>query len=539
MRANSLTMYLPVEQKWRFSKNQITIFKSMDCENREEHCCNLEEMRRMEKMRYFSPYHSLLRESIFINDYKIQLVDGESVVLKIKSGDVSGHFTAHACKARLEKIFLVDDPKDPRVQEAANNVCTGNRKIIVLADELPDLTERKHSFQSIWSELEYTFGLSPKANRDIISCLAEAGFYVKQGEVRCTGCRYRKNLKEFLVAIGDSRVRQLMRLTTKPLLLKTVLVTNVDHDSNNCFHADQKKKTLLSAKKDSLFGYNRREQGHFWVYQYNQKNYYHLSDSYPEPVPLDQTRAHRLSAGGVSEYFDRYLGHKKNTFLFATTVPKSSFLSQDELLYQGSTIKQLLETLRQKYHNLKARVDQLPENKRPLTDEFNMLPMEGLLSDKMARLYHRIIVKLGNETAEGEPGHDETALAQMLDQWLTMIEQCGGIVAEKGLMSLCVQDGGKQQSDYFQYGSSDTSSSDFSGSSLPPELSEVRRQWLGIGIEYMQFISETILSPLLNIFDSLELSETALRKIFCASETYIESLATRESTVMNYPLEKS
>ena len=539
MRVNSLTMYLPVEPKWRFSENEITIFKSMDCENREEYCCNLKEMRRMEAIRYNGPFDSLLRESLFIHDYKIQLVDGESVVLKIKSGNVSGHLTAHACKARLEKIFLVDDPKDPRVQEAAKNVCTGNRKIIVLADELPDLTERKNSFQSIWSELEYTFGLSPKANRDIISCLAKAGFYVKEGKVRCTGCQYCKNLKEFLVAIGNSRVRHLMRVTTKPLVLKTVLVMSVDHDNNNCFHADDKKKTLLSAKKDSLFGGKRREQGHFWVYQYNQKNYYHLSDSYSEPVPLDQARAHRLSAGRGSEYFDRCPGHKKNTFLFATTVPRSSFLSQDELLYEGSTIKQLLEKLRQEYHNLKACVDQLPENKRPPTDEFDMPPVEGLLSDKMARLYYRIIVNLGNETTEGEPDHDEAALEQMLDQWLTMIEQCGGIVAEKGLMSLCIQNGGKQQHDYFQYGSFDDSSSDFSGSSLPPELSEVRRQWLGIGNEYMQFISATILSPLLNIFHPLELSETALRKIFCASEAYIESLAMFESTVMNYPLEKS
>lgn len=539
MKANSVTMYLPVKQKYRFSENEITIFKSMNCENREEYCCNLEEMHRKEAMQYNGGFAPLLRESIFIHDYKIQLVDGESVVLKIKSGNVSGHFTAHACKARLEKIFLVDDPKDPRVQEAAKSVCTGNRKIIVLADELADLEERKHSFQSMWPELEYTFGLSPKANRFIISCLAEAGFYVKQGEVRCNGCQYRKNLREFLVAIGDSGVTRLMRLTTKVPMLKTILVTSVYHNSNNCYHGYENEKTLLSAKKDSLFGNKRREQGHFWVYQYNEKNYYHLSDSYPEPVPLDQARAHRLKSGIANEYFDRYLGYKKNTFLFATTVPRSSFLSQDELLYQGSTIKQLLESSRQEYHDLKACVDQLPENKRPLTDEFNMPPVEGLLSDKMARLYHRFIVNLGNETAEGESDHDETALEQMLDQWLTMIEQCGGIVAEKGLMSLCVHDGGKQQSDYFQYGSSDASSSDFSGSSLPPELSEIRRQWLGIGNKYMQFISATILSPLLDIFHPLELSEAALRKIFCASEAYIESLAMFESTVVNYLLEKS
>ena len=538
MKANSVTMYLPVKQKYRFSENEITIFKSMNCENREEYCCNLEEMRRMEKIRYNSQFVSLLRESVFIHEYKIQLVDGESVVLKIKSGNVSGHFTAHACKARLEKIFLVDDPKDPRVQEAAKNVCAGNRKIIVLADELADLEERKHSFQSMWPELEYTFGLSPKANRNIISCLAEAGFYVKQGDVRCNGCQYRKNFKEFLVAIGDSGVTRLMRLTTKVPKLKTILVTSVYHNSNNCYHGSEKKKTLLSAKKDSLFGVTRREQGHFWVYQHNEKNYYYLSDSYPEPVPLDQAKDHRLRPDQAGEYFDRYLGHKKNTFLFATTVPRSSFLSQDELLYQGSTVRHLLETLRQAYHDLKACFDQLPENKRPLTDEFNMLPVEGLLSDKMARLYYRFIVYLGNETAEAESDHDETALEQMLDQWLTMIEQCGGNVAEKGLMSLCIQNGGKQQSDYFQYGSSDGSFSDFSGSSLPPELSEVRRQWLGIGNEYMQYISATILSPLLDIFHPLELSEAVLRKIFCASEAYIESLAMLEATVVNYPLEQ-
>ena len=536
MIANPLTMYLPVAPRCRYSKNEITKFKTMDCKNKEEFCCNLEEMRRMEAIRYDGPFSYLLRESIFINDYKIQLVDGESVVLKIKSGDVSGRFTAHACKARLEQIFLVDDPKDPRVQKAAKKVCNGNRKIIVLANELPDLEARKHSFQSILPELEYTFDLSPRAYRYIISCLAEEGFYVKQGEVHCSGCQYRKNVKEFVVAIRDSGARSLMRLMTKAPMVKTLLVTSVYHNSNNCYHGYEKKKTLLTAKKDSLLGGKLREQGHFWVYHYNVQNYYHLSDSYPEPVPLDQARARRLRSERGSEYFDRYLGHKKNTFLFATTVPRSSFLSQDELLYQGSTVKQLLEISRQKYHDLKVRVDQLPENKRPLTDEFNIPPVEGLLSDKMARLYYRFIVNLRNETGEGESDHDETALEQMLDQWLTMIEQCGGIVAEKGLMSLCVQDGGKQQSNYFQYGSSDASSS---GSSLPRELSEVRHQWLGIGNKYMKFISATILSPLLDIFHPLELSEAALRKIFCASEAYIESLATFESTVVDYLLENS
>ena len=535
MKANSLTVCLPIESRYRFSKNQITIFKSMDSENREVYCLDLEEMRYQESMKYNGPFYSLMRESLGIHNFKIKLVDGESVVLNIIPANVSGRFIAYVCKSHLEKIFLVDDPKDPRVQEAAKVVCMSNRKIIVLVDELPDRAERKHSLQSIWPELECTLGLSLKANRNIISCLAEAGFYVKQGEVRCTGCQYRKTLKEFLVAIGDSRIRHLMRLTTEPLLLKNILVMCVDHNSNYCYHGSGKKKTFLFAKQDVLVGDRHREQGHFWVYHHNETNYYHLPDSYSEPLFFDL--ADSSITGRTSAYFDRYLGHRKNTYLFTTTVPKSSFLSQDELLYQGSTIKQLLDTLRKEYHGLKTCVDQLPENKRPQTDEFNMSSLEGLLSDQMARLYYRFIVNIGSETAEG--GADETTLEQMLDQWLTMIEQCGGTVAEKGLMCLCVQGGGKQQSDYFQYGSSDASSSDFSGFSLPPELSEVRHQWLGIGNKYMEFISATILSPLLDIFHPLELSEAALRKIFCASEVYIESLALFESTVVNYHLEKS
>ena len=92
----------------------------------------------------------------------------------------------------------------------------------------------------------------------------------------------------------------------------------------------------------------------------------------------------------------------------------------------------MLETLRQKYHNLKECVDQLLKNKQTLTDEFNVTPIEELLSDKMRRLYSRIIVKLGNKDVKGELDHDEVALKQLLDQWLTEIERCVGIVAERG-----------------------------------------------------------------------------------------------------------
>ena len=194
--------------------------------------------------------------------------------------------------------------------------------------------------------------------------------------MRCNGCQYRKNLKEFLVAISNSRVRRLMRLTTKPLLLKTVLGESVDHDSNKCYQAEIKKKTILSAN-GHFWGLGRREQEHFWAYQHDQKNYYHLPGSYPEPVPFEQARSRHLRAAGGINYFDRYLGHKKDTFLFITTIPRSSFLSQDDLLYEGSTIKTMLETLRQKYHNLKECVDQLLKNKQTLTDDFNVTPMAG------------------------------------------------------------------------------------------------------------------------------------------------------------------
>ena len=110
MKANSLTMYLPVRPRLSVSENKITNFKSMDCEKREEHYRNLEEIRRIEAMKASSSvWNELLGfESCDIDNHKIKLVDGESVVLKTKSGNVSGQFNARACKVRLERIFLVD-----------------------------------------------------------------------------------------------------------------------------------------------------------------------------------------------------------------------------------------------------------------------------------------------------------------------------------------------------------------------------------------------------------------------------------------------
>ena len=78
----------------------------------------------------------------------------------------------------------------------------------------------------------------------------------------------------------------------------------------------------------------------------------------------------------------------------------------------------------------------------------------------------------------------------------------------------------------------------------------------------MEYISAMILSPLLDIFHPLELSNDTvtlpalsgragpprrrrrgfktiwLRKIFCASEACIEILTAYKSTVMDYPSEK-
>ena len=571
MDANSLTIYLPVQSMFLVSKNEVTIFKSLDCEKREESFCDIEEMRRREA--YMSTIMAPLSyDSFCIRHHKIELVSGESVILKIKSSNVSGYFHARARKARLEKIFLVDDPRDRQVRDAALKVCAGNKKIIVVTNELPDLAERMHSFQSIWPELEHTLGLSPDADRKVISCLAKAGLYFKQGEVRCNGCRYRKTLKDFLANIVDSRSIRLMRLTTK-LLLKTALVSSVGHDSSQCFNARNKKKTLLSTRNNSSSGGKRVEQGHFWVYQRDQKNYYHLPDSYPEPVTFEQARRRRSISGDCD--FDRYLAYKKNTFLFVTTVPKSSFLSQDDLLYEGSIIKSFFATFGQKYDDLKVQVDQLLKNKPSLADELNLPPLEGLLSDKMGRFYFRIIAELWsrrdvkqlnltpvegllsdkmgrfhsriiadlwNGSVKRELGHDKAALKQLLDEWLAMIEQCDGIVAEKGLICLCVQNGGEQQCNYFHYDSSDDSSSDFSGSSsdfsgssVSRDLSNIRRLLLWIGTEYMGFLSAIILSPLMDIFHPLELSHDILRKILCSSETCIEALTTCKSTAMDNP----
>ena len=84
MDANSLTIYLPVQSKFLVSKNEITIFKSLDCEKREESFCDIEEMRRREA--YMSTIMAPLSyDSFYIRHHKIELVSGESVILKIKS----------------------------------------------------------------------------------------------------------------------------------------------------------------------------------------------------------------------------------------------------------------------------------------------------------------------------------------------------------------------------------------------------------------------------------------------------------------------
>lgn len=517
---NSISkIFFPVWPLPSASDNWVSVFHIYDDWGKEESCVDLNEMCR----RQFEE-ENLIKTAFFglrgrrVQRFEIPVTRGESISCMLTPGWFRPQFSGEAYRHRNVKIFLIKDPADEQVQQAAKNICDKRVDVFVLVDEFPDLSARIGSFLTFL--LKYDDVLQANQGVDwprLIIALAKSGFYFKDGFVRCNGCEYRKHARAFVKNIsrsfgGPCNAEAFRFRVLRPFSRTKILCS---HDDSNCYLAKEANeiKTLFTA---GTTGGACKELGHYCVYYHLDTNYYLDKRMYSVPVPYNEAMEIPERQGIYTEFgVDRFLHEDKCTYLFTTTVPKKDFLTQDDLLYEGSDIKALFDKLRQNYAELTRMIDRFGKKYPVLAYGLCFPPIHGLLTTEFCKTCIKMINIIAEINDHGLLCCAKLRLHKLLDRLMTLIAQCGGVVAEKGLMCLSIEPGAKTQYEYFRYGNSARG---------VDELARIRRRWMELGIDYMKAVSENILSPLLDIFSPVELGHEVMNKLFGSSEIYLEYL---------------
>ena len=522
---NSISrIFFPVWPLQSVSDNCVPVFYIYDERGNEESCVDLNEMyRRQHEEEDLIDIMLYGLRSRRVKRFEITVTRGESISCHLTPRWYRQQFIGEAYRHRHVKIFVIKDPEDKQVQQAAKKICDKRDDVFVLVDEFPDLSARTGSFLALL--LKYDDILQANQGVDwprLIISLAKSGFYFKDGFVRCNGCEYRKHARAFVKNISRSFGGGCDTEASRLRFLRPVSRTKIlcDHDDFNCYLTEEPRKTLFTA------GDTCEELGHYGVYHYFDTNYYLDKKMYSVPLPYEKAMELSIRRGIHTVVdIDRLLHGDKCTYLFTTTVPKKDFLTQDDLFYEASDIKVLFDKLRQDYAELHRMVDQFGKKYPVLADGLCFPPLHGLLATEFCKICIKIINTIAEIDAGGLLCRAKPRLREFLDQLMTLIGLCGGVVAEKGLVCLSIEPGAKTRYEYFHYGNS--------GRGVD-EVARIRRRWMELGIDYMKAVSENILSPLLDIFFPVELGHEVMDKLFGASEIYLEYLL-RQVTIEDTP----
>ena len=495
------TIFLPFRSCEKRSVNQIKQLSIYDAQKQLESCFN------QEQMRTINVTSGAVSKGFDSNSFAISIASGESLYLlfstHLNRPSELHEFKCQAIRHRDAKLFFVDDPYDERVKKAAETVCYKQPGVFSLYNEVRSLTTRFSSLQSLPSESGYILqDITGIERDDLILFLALKGFYLHDGFARCNGCQYRKDLRNFAVLVA----REIKKAGAESILSALMLPTGKDvfagHDSAGCFNGETTRKTLLSISTNPCG--MPLEHAHYSVYH----NYWGHTYSFPDPISRAKKRGD----------MDHYLFQENMIDLFTTSIPKSQFLTQDDLLYEASTIKSRLDNLRDRYNELKGLVDQFNNINPSSVKTFRLPKVDSLLSPQIGKVYSKVIVKMMEKKAKALPRHDKAGLQRLLDHLLAMIENSGGTVASQGLRCLAIR---PQEQDFLEY---ITPQSPPSPSEDSDELAKIRHKFYKFRSDYAQAIISEVLSPLLEIFNPFELSHDVLKKVFGVSDAYIASL---------------
>lgn len=499
------TIYLPFRSSEKISDIQIKNLSVCDAQKQLESSFNQEQIRTINAANVDS---GAVSKGFDINSFAISVASGESLWLEFYGYHGNDGFKCRAIRHRDAKLFLVDDPCDERVKEAAETVCYKKTGVFSLYNEVRSLTTRFCSLQSLPSECgDILQDITGIGRDELLLFLALKGFYLHDGFARCNGCPYRKDLRDFAVLVAREFQKTGAESILSALMLPTAKDVFAGHDSVDCYNGETTRKTLLSISNPCGMP---SEHTHYCVYHDHWTNHFFRGYGYPLPDPISKAKK--------SHDRDQYLFEDSMIYLFTTTIPKSQFLTQDDLLYEASTIKSRLDNLRDRYDELKGLVGQFSTINPSSAKAFRLPKVDSLLSPQIGKVYSKVIVKMREKKAKSLPRHDKAGLLRLLDHLLAMIENSGGTVASQGLRCLAIR---PQEQDFLEY---ITPQSAPSPSEDSDELEKIRHQFYNFRGDYAQAIISEVLSPLLEIFNPFELSHDVLKKVFGVSDAYIASL---------------
>ena len=499
------TISLPFRSSEKISVNQTKQLSIYDAQKQLESCLSQEQMRAINMANVDS---GAVSKEFDINSFAISIASGESLWLLFHDYPRLDGFKCQAIRHRDAKLFLVDDPDDERVKKAAKTVCHKQPGVFSLYNEVRSLTIRTRSLQALPSEcgdiLQDITGIDLD---ELILLLSLKGFYLQNGFARCNGCKYRKGLRDFAVLVAREIKKRGAKSIMSALMLPTANDVFAGHHSANCYNGETTRKTLLSISDPCGVPL---EHPHYSVYHDDWTNHYCSGYTYSFPDPISRAKKR--------DDLDQYLFQDSMIYLFTTTIPKSQFLTQDDLLYEASTIKFWLDNLRDRYDELKRLVDQFNNTNPSSARAFRLPKVDSLLSPQIGKVYSKVIVKMMDKKVKALVQHDKAGLQRLLDHLLALIENSGGAVASQGLRCLAIR---PLEQDFLQYITPQNAPSPSEDSD---ELEKIRHQFNKFRNDYAQAIISEVLSPLLEIFNPFELSHAVLQKVFGVSDAYIASL---------------
>ena len=461
---------------------------------------------------------------------------GDSVHFQFCKNGHWSFFSGRVRKLRDVTVYLLDcDPTHTGVSQAASRACLadGNGLVFVVVDETPHQADRVLSFQS-------DILVKDLFSRKDIAALISRGFYLHNGSLRCTGCHYHKNREQLISLINGESGKWSIRIRHKfPLAFSISDIILADHEHPKC-------DNYWPSPEKTFFTIDDVELGHYALYSYNccDKQYVEY------PLSTDESGAPVTSIkhqpGKNPEYFSCPDNDRSSDLpaisYFATTISRADFFDQGDLL--SFCIRDMFASLREAFQPLKSC---LMESARTTADDPpGPSPLDRLmgreLEECLCHLYSKtfrtayLLERLHHSQATYQPADILAAVAScqaplvpLLDRLLVLINQCGGDVAQRGFACLIIDAEEPVLKTYFHYDDHGAVMAEVHGPVSGNQLSQQRYQRMAAGIKFTAALSHEVLQPLLSIFHPSQLSNEALRKIFCASEFFIKRLVASET----------
>ena len=448
-------------------------------------------------------------------------------------------FVGRVRKLRDVTVYLLDcDPTHASVPRAASRACLadGNGRVFVVVDETPHKADRVSSFQ-------FDILVKDLFTRKDIAALISQGFYLHNGSLRCTGCHYHKNREQLISLINGESGKWSIRIRHRfPSVFSISDIIMADHEHPKC-------ENYWPSPEKTFFTIDDVELGHYALYSHNCSDNQYVECRLPTDesgAPVTST-THQPSKN--SEFFScpdkSQCRDLPAISYFATTISRANFFDQGDLL--SFCVRDMFASLREAFQPLKScLMTTSAGDGSPVSSPLGRL-MGGELEECLCHLYSKtfrsayLLERLHHSQATYQPADIQAAVAScqtpvvpLLDRLLVLINQCGGDVAQRGFACLVIDSEEPLLKTYFQYDDHGAVMTEVHGPVSSNQLSQQRYQRMAAGIKFTAALSHEVLQPLLNIFHPSQLSNEALRKIFCASEFFIERLLASETECGNF-----